>query len=93
MTCFQQRSADDYCLILEWGILFPDYDCEVLRNIWVKANSFGISRADDTGDLSLDSQDAGVNSKFGNNILGKARSKIGCEMGNGSKGRRHIDAK
>lgn len=93
MACFQQRSAYDYCLILDWGILFPNYGCEVLRNIWVKANAFGISGADGTGDLLLDSQDAGVNGQFGNDILRKARSKISCEMGNGPESRRHIDAK
>ncbi len=92
MTCFQQRSAYDYCLVLDWRIQFPDYDCEVLRNIWVKANSFGISGTDDTGDLLLDSQYVGVNGKFGNDVLGKARSEVGCEMGNGTESRRYRDA-
>lgn len=73
MTCFQQRSAYDHCLVLGRGILFPYYDCKVLRNVWVKADSFGISETDDTGDLLLNSQDAGVNGQFRNDILGKAR--------------------
>lgn len=73
MTCFQQRSAYDHCLVLGWGILLPYYDCKVLRNVWVKADSFGISGTDDTGDLLLNSQDAGVNGQLRNDILGEAR--------------------
>ena len=92
MACFQQRSAYDYCLILGRGILFPDHDCKVLRNIWVKTSSFRVSRTDGTGDLLLDGQDAGVNGQFWNYILGKARPKIGCEMGNRPKSRGHRDA-
>ena len=84
MACFQQRSAYDYCLGLGWGVLFPDYDCKVLRNIWVNANSFGISGTDSTSNLLLDGQDAGIDGKFGNDVLGKARPQIGREMGNGS---------
>ena len=61
MACLQQRSAYDYCLILGRGILFPDHDCKVLRNIWVKASSFRISGTDGTGDFLLDGQNTGVN--------------------------------
>jgi hypothetical protein len=92
MTCFQQRSAYDYCLVLGRGILFPDYRCKVLRNIWVNADPFDISGADSTSDLLLDNQGAGVNGKFGNDILGKARPQIGCEMGYSPESRRHRDA-
>lgn len=92
MARFQQSSAYNYYLILGWSILFPDYDCKVLRNIWVNTNSFGISGTDSTSNLLLDGQDVGVNGKSGNDIPGKARPQIGREMGNGPKSRRHIDA-